>query len=139
MLWQMGHRHTCGANEGPLRLKGALTLNDVVYICTDVYSQLEMYRRELGSRVTAELVKDARRGAMTEAVIMIDLTQLRNDTMDVHCPYTRPVQAKQGIRPRRVLIEVLMQLGGSDVTRMLPFTLDITFFSSSPTQNARAS
>ncbi|TRM56191.1 hypothetical protein BD626DRAFT_259520 [Schizophyllum amplum] len=125
--WQMGHRQKCDAAQGPLRLRGAMSLNDVVYICTDVYAYIAANRKTLSSQVTTQLIQDMNAGAMTEAVIMGDLTRIfPNDVYEV---YTRPVNAR--IRPRTVLIEIKIQMGGAPVRRMLPFKLDISYFISS--------
>ncbi|KAL1725911.1 hypothetical protein EV714DRAFT_277035 [Schizophyllum commune] len=127
--WVEAHRRTCCAAEGPWRLKGAVTLNDITQMCMDVFTYIDVNWESLSARVfklMREKVRARQRGTQIE--IIADLTIVFGG--DVYEVNARETDSDKLMTPT-ILTGVQILLGGAKVRRMLPLTYDIRFFQSS--------
>ncbi|KAL1661992.1 hypothetical protein GGF50DRAFT_59892, partial [Schizophyllum commune] len=122
MRWRESHQHECSASEGPWRLGGAVTLNDVLHICTDVSCYIEATRQILASKIHSLLRQRVR---PTQILILADLTHLIPDYL--YEPYACDHPGVETCA-RTVIVEVIILLGGASVRRRLPLSYDIHYF-----------
>ncbi|KAL1688839.1 hypothetical protein GGG16DRAFT_115662 [Schizophyllum commune] len=101
---------------------GAVTLNDVLHICTDVSCYIEATRQILASKIHSLLRQRVR---PTQILILADLTHLIPDYL--YEPYACDHPGVETCA-RTVIVEVIILLGGASVRRRLPLSYDIHYF-----------
>ncbi|KAL1712574.1 hypothetical protein EV715DRAFT_277917 [Schizophyllum commune] len=134
--WEARHRGECLAEEGVWGLGGALSLSDALFVCAVVRNYVAANLTAIGMHISALKLggkKDKVKQLTKQPTILVDLTDVA-PTHDVYAgsssaavdPIMSGVDA-----PRRVLVEVSIQLGQRRVRRVLPFSYDAAYFKAS--------
>ncbi|KAL1671919.1 hypothetical protein EV122DRAFT_256199 [Schizophyllum commune] len=137
--WEARHRGECLAEKGVWGLESALSLSDALFVCAVVRSYVAANRMAIGMHISALKLggkKDKVKQSTKQPIILVNLT----DVAPTHEVYAASSSAavepiNSGIvgvdAPRRVLVEVNIQLGQRQVRRALPFTYDASYFAGS--------
>ncbi|KAL1701461.1 hypothetical protein EV121DRAFT_212094 [Schizophyllum commune] len=137
--WEAQHRGECLAEEGVWGLGGALSLSDALFVCAAVRNYVAANRMAIGMHISALKLggkKDKSKQSTKQPTVCVDLT----DVAPRHEVYVASSSAavepmKSGIvgvdAPRRVLVEVNIQLGQRQERRVLPFSYDAAYFKGS--------
>ncbi|KAI5826279.1 hypothetical protein K523DRAFT_419370 [Schizophyllum commune Tattone D] len=135
--WEARHREECLAEEGVWGLGGALSLSDALFVCAVVRNYVAANWTAIGMHMSALKLggkKDKSKQSTKQPTILVNLTDVAA-THEVYAASSSVEPMKSGIvgvdAPRRVLVEVSIQLGQRQERRVLPFSYDVAYFKGS--------
>ena len=115
---------------------GALTLSDALFVCAVVRNYVAANRMAIGMHISAMKLggkKDKSKQSTKQPTVCVDLTDVapRHEVYVASSPAAvEPIMS--GVdAPRRVLVEVSIQLGQRQERRVLPFSYDAAYFKGS--------